>query len=581
LIENETWLVDLYNSAEYDDEKLASTIHPINKFIIDDYEKNLDLNIDKNLIKDLLSSIISTIEFNNTIFLQTNFVNFFESPEIVANLVIDDHDNLYESDEENDENKNYSGLVGICYISSDISKNGIFWISPKLSPKYLTRYDTISKIIANFIKNTNQLNFDHLNKINSIPVKIGMKCFVKCFDKKLIEHYRRGLIESIDLKKYEAQVCLLDRGSIVTVKFNQMYPYAKLTDIDDIKFKTIRCSISNDKNLTLTESVTKLFNDFRQNSIVRYVLIEKVVYNNVICWYTGLQVTDSKFLNDILLHLNSGINVIKSASDNEMIGKSCNMSLEEQQHQIHSENEDKIKMLENYYSKNISCKIEANKPRDYQDYYHNIERNKNYQPHHPDMYEKLQQEQHQHYHVAPNRLDYLKFQENPKANPFKDGSKIESEKPFKSQKDKRKIQQEHKELNYSKLKARLNDVEKHALIHQISSFSKRRYEDTKIPDAASIYDNLSELNREYDQKFDEVEHVHSSLCLQKHNPTEEKVKLIELQLIKEKNEQPLSDEEALKKVSEEEKQIKQEKSRIIYSPKSFDRSKKYQDPKMN
>jgi hypothetical protein len=299
----------------------------------------------------------------------------------------------------------------------------------------------------------------------------------------------------------------------------------------------------------------------------------------VICWYTGLQVADSRFLNDILLHLNSGINVIKSASDNEMIGKSCNMSLEEQQRQIHSENEEKIKMLENYYNKNVSSKTEANKPHDYQDYYQNIERNKNYQPYHPDMYEKLQQEQHQHYHIAPNRLDSLKMQENA----FQGRIKIESEKPFKSQKAKQKLQQEHRELNYLKLQAPLNDVDKHALIHQISSFSKRRYEDTKSPTAASIYDNLSELNIEHtfhDHNVDEVEHVHSSLCSQKHNPTEEKVKLIEL--LKEKNGQPLTSEDALKKiVLEEEKRKKNEKSRIIYSAKSFDRSKKYQDPKMN
>ena len=84
------------------------------------------------------------------------------------------------------------------------------------------------------------------------------------------------------------------------------------------------------------------------------------------------------------------------------------------------------------------------------------------------------------------------MQENRYADQFTAMSRTEAEKPFKSQRTKQKLQQEQKELNRnSKINDQLTELDKHSLIHQISSFSKRPIQlDDTSSTVSSIYNSV-------------------------------------------------------------------------------------------
>ena len=345
LIDNScTWIVELYNTVDYETEKLQ-TIFPVNKFIIDDYNESLgtkkskicsdirlqdknsqvkvnynvvcysdndlkkltdnniaksatitEINSNSNLkstksdlevISEILLDIISSIETEKPIHVIENEAES-EAENAVKNKA-EKVDTLYDTSDQEDidlEERAYKGRTGSCLISSEISKNGIFWIAQK--QKSLKSFDYISSIITNYIQETKQKSFYHLNKT---PVP-DMKCFVELWvkNKKDNKEFRRAVIESLDAERLIARVCLLDKASQISVPLKQIYPYAKIFKMG---FKAIRCAISSD--FVVDENKIRMFNQFKQNYLIKFLLTEKIIINNLECWKAELQSSDYRY----------------------------------------------------------------------------------------------------------------------------------------------------------------------------------------------------------------------------------------------------------------------------------------------
>jgi hypothetical protein len=371
-LDNNIWLVELYSQLDYEKIICDSDIQhcSINKYIIDDYNENLcmkktrtcaDIRLDdKNPAIKICYNVVSYSDNNlsNKVATESvvesvnepcltescsmseniaqliNNINVGDDIMVISNVISDIisniesnidnvfdglklEDKLYETADENNESEDTDSVVagrsGECFISTDISENGTFWISPKVNSKSLKKIGVLSNVIGNFLNETKQKSFLELN----IDPHVGMKCFVAVLDKNKKVENKRGLIEEVDYEKKHSIVCLVDRGTLIVVSFRNSYPFTEFKGVD-FKFKAVRCAISKIETLKLNEEAAKLFNFHRQKTSMRFVLIEKVVINNKRHWYVGLQLPDNVFLNEIVLKLNEDQQCVKQ-SDNKKI----------------------------------------------------------------------------------------------------------------------------------------------------------------------------------------------------------------------------------------------------------------------
>ena len=58
-------------------------------------------------------------------------------------------------------------------------------------------------------------------------------------------------------------------------------------------FKAIRCAISSD--FVVDENKIRMFNQFKQNYLIKFLLTEKIIINNLECWKAELQSSDYRY----------------------------------------------------------------------------------------------------------------------------------------------------------------------------------------------------------------------------------------------------------------------------------------------
>lgn len=206
---------------------------------------------------------------------------------------------------------------GICYVTSELSKTGMFWIKPHLEKEINYQIIEYQNIIKKFIETTLFKSYDDLH----ITPVVGKKCFVY-LDKTHVhdERYVRGLIEEINEKNETCKVRLVDLGSFTTRTFDKVYPHRRLHELK-YQPKAIRCCLTNNKSILYFQDAIKKFDEITASISVNYNLIERVNIDGFKCWLVELSTSNIQSINAYILNLQQKNSVNFKRSKSTILGE--------------------------------------------------------------------------------------------------------------------------------------------------------------------------------------------------------------------------------------------------------------------
>jgi hypothetical protein len=216
----------------------------------------------------------------------------------VLSFKIDHCEENLDVKDQKDNNRYFQDRDGICRVDENISSSGIFWIRPLVGN---TIFKNISRLIGDQMAKTHAKSFAELQ----ITPEKDKKCFFLFQTKNGNgKEWNRGFIE--DVQEYVCQIRNLDRGNRIKTHLNHVYPHSH-SEIQQPKYLAIRCSISRESVQVNDIQFKKILvqRTLKDTEFAKsFNMIEQVIIDNQICWFTILKATEhaNTTINDAILN---------------------------------------------------------------------------------------------------------------------------------------------------------------------------------------------------------------------------------------------------------------------------------------
>ena len=207
-----------------------------------------------------------------------------------------DGDKYSLSTDQSDDSRYHKARDGVCFVSSRLCGDGVFWIKPALDQREHNIFDYMCKDVERFMKATNYKS----DNSSRVEPRVGNQCFVSVKNEKQNQlRFYRGIIEQVYFNQKECEVRLLDKGTAQRLHFKNIYEFTRILDvrkttrngprvyIEQPNYLAIRCCISQ-REERIGSAVKEFFNDLVYPGTCTFKLVEQVMIAGRSCWYTQI-----------------------------------------------------------------------------------------------------------------------------------------------------------------------------------------------------------------------------------------------------------------------------------------------------